>query len=85
MEVTTNQVTQDVVAPVDCELVLSLRQEIEDGKQALGAKDEQIQQLTDRIGQLEEALRESVSITAEREFVVGQQKMKAENFEEEVT
>jgi len=38
-----------------------------------------------RVAELEEALRESVNITAEREFVFGQQRKKCEAIEEDVS
>ena len=47
-------------------------------------QDEQLKKLSNRINELEEALRESVSITAEREYVVANHKKKAEKLEEEV-
>jgi ELKS/RAB6-interacting/CAST family member 1 len=66
------------------EKIKALEYELESDKLILSQKDEQIKKFGDRVKELEEALRESVSITAEREYVVANQKKKAEKLEEEV-
>lgn len=63
----------------------ALRQEIEDGKKSLLEREHQISRLTSRIVELEEAMRESVSITAEREIVMSQQKKKSDTVEKDVS
>lgn len=63
----------------------ALREEIEDGKKSLLEREHQISRLTSRIVELEEAMRESVSITAEREIVMSQQKKKSDTVEKDVS
>ncbi len=49
-----------------------------------GEWEEKARKSGERVAELEEALRESVAITAEREFVFGQQKKRSEAIEEDV-
>lgn len=65
------------------ERIENLTREIGIIEKEKAAKEDQIKNLNERINQLEEALRESVSITAEREIVFDQQKKKNESIEED--
>ena len=78
------QQQQRTAADQDQHQVDSLTQQIELEKEQNFEKEEQILKFKNRISHLEEALRESVSITAEREFVFAQQKMKNEKIDEDV-
>lgn len=62
----------------------TLQDEIETRRIELNERDQQILRLTNRLKDLEDALRESVSITAEREVVFAQQKKRTEKIEDDV-
>lgn len=56
--------------------IKNLQEQIDSDRQDLADRDEQITRFNQRVKDLEDALRESVSITAERELVFAQQKKK---------
>lgn len=66
-------------------MIKNLQDQIEIGRIELAERDEEIGRLSVKVKELENALRESVSITAEREIVFAQQKKKAEKLEDSVT
>ena len=61
-----------------------LREQVEDGQRSLLEREHQIRRLTSRIVELEEAVRESVAITAERELVLSQQRRRSEAVDKDV-
>ena len=64
--------------------VALLREQVEDGQRSLLEREHQIRRLTSRIVELEEAVRESVAITAERELVLSQQRRRSEAVDKDV-
>lgn len=65
-------------------MIKNLQDQIEIGRIELAERDEEIGKLSVKVKELENALRESVSITAEREIVFAQQKKKSEKLEDSV-
>ena len=73
----------DVGVEADADVAL-LREQVEDGQRSLLEREHQIRRLTSRIVELEEAVRESVAITAERELVLSQQRRRSEAVDKDV-
>ena len=73
----------DAGVEADADVAL-LREQVEDGQRSLLEREHQIRRLTSRIVELEEAVRESVAITAERELVLSQQRRRSEAVDKDV-
>lgn len=85
-EMMTNQERDKYEAELEDQLniIKNLQDQLEIERIEVAEREEQIGRLTSKLKEMENALRESVSITAEREIVFAQQKKKAEKLEDEV-